>query len=129
VDRIGSVTSGVTQYPAIIRLDSSSAQILPNMTVTAKIIINRKENVLVIPSSAVQNQEGQNYVQLMVNNQPQFVVVETGLVSETQTEIVSGINEGDIVVISSTSSTNSQQNGQSPFGRTSGMGGMMRIAH
>ena len=43
VDRIGQTTSGVTQYPAIIQLDSSSAEILPNMTVTANVVIERKD--------------------------------------------------------------------------------------
>lgn len=53
VDRIGQTTSGVTQYPAIVKLDTSSAQILPNMTATAKIVIERKNNVLLVPIAAV----------------------------------------------------------------------------
>ena len=129
VDRIGQTTSGVTQYPAIIQFDSSSAEILPSMTATAKIIINRKENVLLVPSSAVQSQDGQTHVQVMVSDQPQFVPVEAGLVSDTQTEIISGLKEGDQVVTSTISSSNSQQTGTSPFGRTSGFGGMMRMDH
>lgn len=128
VDRIGQTTSGVTQYPSIIQLDSTSVQILPNMTVTANIVIDRKDNVLLIPSGAVQSQNNQSYVNLQKNGQPQFVPVETGLTSDTQTEIVSGLNEGDLVVTGNVSPTNQQQNGASPFG-TSGMRGMMRMAH
>jgi len=93
VDRIGSVTSGVTQYPSIIQLDSSSGQILPNMTVTAKILIDRKDNVLLVPSSAVQIQDQQSYVQTLVDGKARSVLVETGLTSDTQTEIVSGLKE------------------------------------
>jgi multidrug efflux pump subunit AcrA (membrane-fusion protein) len=127
VDRIGQTTSGVTQYPAILQFDSTSAEILPSMTTTAKIIINRKENVLLVPSGAVQSQDGQTYVQVMVSGQPQYVPVEAGLVSDTQTEIVSGLKEGDQVVTSTISSSNSQQTGTSPFSQTSGFGGMMRM--
>jgi hypothetical protein len=62
----------------------------------------------------------------VADSQPQFVPVETGLVSDTQTEIISGLNEGDEVVISTISTLNSQQEGASPFSQT-GFGGMMRM--
>ena len=127
VDRIGQTTSGVTQYPSIIQLDSSSNEILPNMTVTANIVINRKDNVLLVPSGVIQNQGDQNYVSLLVNGKSQSVPVEIGLSSDTQTEIVSGLNEGDLVISGAVSSTRSQQNGTSPFGGS--MGGMMRMAN
>ena len=126
VDRIGQTTSGVTQYPAIIQLDSSSGEILPNMTVTANIVIDKKDNVLLVPSGVVQSQGDQNYVSLLVNGKSQSAPVETGLSSNTQTEIVSALNEGDLVINGSVSSTKSRQNGSSPFGGS--MGGMMRIA-
>ena len=126
VDRIGQSTSGVTQYPAIIQLDSSSEQILPNMAVTANIVIERKDNVLLVPSGVIQSQGDQSYVSVLVDGKSQSVPVEIGLSSDTQTEIVSGLNEGDLVVSGSISSAGSQQNGTSPFG--GGMGGMMRMA-
>lgn len=127
VDRIGQTTSGVTQYPSIIQLDSSSAEILPNMTVTANIVIDRKDNILLVPSSAVQAQDNQSFVRVLKGNQSQLVPVETGLVSDTQTEIVSGLNEGDLVITGTVSSA-TQSGGASPFG-SSGFGGMMRMAH
>ena len=125
VDRIGQTTSGVTQYPAIIQLDSSSTEILPNMTVTTNIITDRKDNVLLVPLNTVQTQGGQSYVTVLVDGKSQSIPVEIGLSSDTQTEIVSGLNEGDLVVSGSISSTGSQQNGTSPFG--GGVGGMMRM--
>lgn len=126
VDRIGAVSSGVVQYPAIIELNSSSPQILPNMVVTANILIDKKDNVLLVPSSAVQTQDDQSFVSVLKDGQQQAVLVETGLVSDTQTEIVSGLEEGDLVVTGTVSSASSQQNGTSPFG--GGMGEMMRMA-
>jgi len=126
VDRIGQSTSGVTQYPAIIQLDSSSKQILPNMMVTANIMIDKKDNALLVPSGVIQSQGDQSYVNVLVDGKPQSVPVEVGLSSDTQIEIVSGLNEGDLVVSGSVSSAGSQQNGTSPFG--GGMGSMMRMA-
>jgi len=125
IDRVGQITSGVTQYSAVIQLDSSSEQILPNMMVTANIIIDRKDNVLLIPSSAIKNREGQNYVAVLKDGKLQPVLVGTGLSSDTQTEIISGLKEGDLVVSGTISSTESQRNKVSPFG---GMGSMMKMA-
>ncbi|PIS08986.1 hypothetical protein COT75_03945 [Candidatus Beckwithbacteria bacterium CG10_big_fil_rev_8_21_14_0_10_34_10] len=127
VDRIGQVDSGVTQYPAIIELDSSAEQILPNMAVTVSITIERKNDVLMVPSGVIQSQGDENYVSVLMGNKQESVLVEIGLSSDTQTEIVSGLSEGDLVVNGSVSSAGSQQNGTSPFG--GGVGGIMRIAH
>jgi multidrug efflux pump subunit AcrA (membrane-fusion protein) len=123
VDRIGETVSGVTQYPAIIQLDSSSDEILPNLTASASIIIERKNDVLLVPSGVIQLQGGQNYAKALVDGQQQFVPVEIGLTSDTQTEIISGLDEGDLVI---TGTTTIDSSGASPFGG-SGMGGMMRM--
>ena len=46
VDTSGSVSSGVTTYPATILLDEKSESILPNMAASATIITNIKNNVI-----------------------------------------------------------------------------------
>ncbi len=118
IDTVGTVTSGVTNYPAVIALDTANTQILPNMSATANIITATKDNVMLIPSSAVQTQNDVSAVRVMKNGKVSEVTVEIGLSSDTQTEIVSGITEGDTVVSSVTQSTGSStsQTGQSPFG-------------
>ncbi len=128
VDRIGQTTNGVTQYPAIIKLNSSSLEILPNMAVTANIIIDHKNDVLLLPSGAVQFQDDNYYVKIIKNGEQEHVLVETGLSSETQVEIVSGISEGDEVVSDNSFSSSLKSETNSPFG-SSGMGGMMKMVH
>jgi len=118
VDRIGTTTSGVTQYASNIQLDTSSEQILPNMTVTANIIISRKDNVLLVPYGAIRSQNGQSYVQTLNGGKLQNLPVEIGLTSDTQTEIVSGVKEGDMIVTGTTTSQTTQT--ASPF--SSGFG-------
>ncbi len=98
VDTVGVVSSGVTSYPATIVFDTKPKEVLPNMAATASIITNSKDDCLMVPSTAVKTQNGQTYVQVMKNNTPQNVNVETGLVSDSDTEIISGLSEGDIVV-------------------------------
>lgn len=125
VDRVGSTTSGVTNYPAIIRFDTTSEQILPNMAATVNIIIATKGDVLVVPTSAVQTQEGQSTVRVLDNGVERIVPVEIGLSSDTQIEIVSGLSEGDLVITGTTlPSTQLPEGGFSPFG---GFGGTRRL--
>ncbi len=132
IDTAGLVSSGVTSYPTVIRLDTESNTILPNMAASANIITNTRDDVLLISTTAVKTQtDGATYVVVMKNNKPTNVFVETGLSSDTQTEIVSGLSEGDEVVtstVSTTSNSNRSTGSQSVFGSFGGGGGM-RIPH
>lgn len=128
IDTNGSVSSGVTTYAATISIDSAPDNVYPNMAVTAKIITGIKDNVILVPSSAVQTSGGQSSVRVMQNNSPESVTVETGLSNDTQTEVISGVNEGDTVVTGSTSpGTTSSGTATSPFSRTFGGGGGARF--
>ncbi len=120
----GTVTSGVTTYPTTILLDTSLSTIYPNMAVNATIITGVKENVLLVPSTAVQTNNGQSTVRIMRNRKPVTVNVEIGDSNDTQTEITSGLKEGDVVVTSSSSVSMSQSSStSSPFGSNTGRGG------
>lgn len=125
VDRVGSITSGVSNYPVIIQLDTGSKDVLSNMAATAEIIVNRKENVLAVPSSAVQERDGQTFVQVLEGGVPKFVAVKTGLESLRRVEIISGLSEGDKVITSTLSTSTVEEGGQSPFGSSGG--GMMKM--
>jgi macrolide-specific efflux system membrane fusion protein len=122
IDTNGSVSSGVTMYPVTITFDSSLPNMYPNMAVSAAIITNIKDNVLLVPSAAVQTTNGTSTIQIMKDGEVTRVSVEIGDSNDTQTEIVSGINEGDNVVTSTITKTSSQSNSASPFGST-GAGG------
>ena len=132
VDRVGTISSGVTNYPVIIRFDSKIPESLPNMSTSANIIIATKDNVLLVPSSAVQNQAGQNVIRVIREGKEETVSVEVGISSDTQTEIISGVSEGDEVVTGtiSTGSTGTAK-GTSVFGgglrfEGGGAGGFIR---
>jgi RND family efflux transporter MFP subunit len=114
VDRIGTVTSGVTNYPVVIAFDTEVPELTINMAVSANIILETKDDVLIIPSSAVHTTDGQSYVLVMENGSPVQTSVEVGISSDTDIEIVSGLNEGDSVVTSTVSSQTSSS-GTSPF--------------
>lgn len=125
VNTNGSVSSGVTTYPTTIIFDSALDNIYPNMAVNATIITDIKDSVILVPSSAVQTANGKSTVRVMRNGQVTQAQVEIGSLNDTQTEITSGINEGDVVITGSASSTNGagSQGAASPFGGFGGRGG------
>lgn len=100
IDTLGSVSSGVATYPTVIQLDTQNPEMYPNMTAQANIILSSKDNVLLVPTSAVQTLNGQTTVQVMRNGTAETVNVETGAQSDTQTEIIAGLSEGDTIITS-----------------------------
>lgn len=126
VDRIGTTSNNVTNYPSLIQLDTTSSEILPNMAANANIILETKSDVLLIPSTAIQTQAGQSYVRVLRNGQEQQIPVEVGLSGDTQTEITSGLSEGDEVIIGTVTTQTQQRTRSSIFGGGGFGGGTFR---
>ncbi len=122
VDHTGSIISGVTTYPLTIQFDTQTDGILPNMSVNANIITQTKNDVLTVPTTAIQKVSGQSYVRVLKNGQVNQAAVQTGIASDSNTEIISGLNEGDQVIIGSLN-TNARSGSSSPFGGGLRIGG------
>ena len=126
INRAGTVSSGVTNYPVSIMFDMLDESILPNMAVNASIIAATKDNVLLIPLGAMKtSQNGQSTVQILKSGQAQTIVVETGLSSDSQLEVLSGLSEGQDVITGSTTPAAQTSGGSSssPFSGGSPLGG------
>lgn len=119
VDTIGSISSGVTSYPAVIGLDTEAPEILPNMSVNAKIITSVSNDVVLVPSAAIQTANGESTVKILKDGKVSQVVVEIGESNDTQTAVISGLNEGDVVItgtsVSTGSKTTNSSSTSSPF--------------
>jgi HlyD family secretion protein len=168
IANIGTVSNGVTTYGTTVSI-SSTDPIKVGMTSNVQIIINSKDNVLVVPTNAVQSSRGSKYVilskglvdpnartsynrnfgngaksststtnPLKGKTQAQIdqivkantVTVTTGISNQTSVEIVSGLNDGDTIVIpikpvaaKSTSTTKSTTGATGISGFSSGTGG------
>jgi RND family efflux transporter MFP subunit len=127
VDRVGSTSNNVTTYPVIIKFDTNSEQILPNMATTANIIIESKNDVLLVSSSAVKYQGDQAYVILLKDGKQQDVNIEVGISNDTQIEVSSGLSENDVIVLESSSSTSTTSNRQTTTGSSIFGGGEIRV--
>ncbi|MDO8461187.1 MAG: hypothetical protein Q7S38_01955, partial [bacterium] len=116
-----TITNGVTNYLITIKLDTESPEIFPNMAATTNIIIETKSDVLLVPSAVIQTQSGQSYVRILRNRAEVQIPVEVGISGDTQTEITSGLSEGDEVITGTITNSSSQRNG-SVFGTGTGGG-------
>lgn len=136
VDMLGTVTQGVASYAVKIAFDSQNDQIKSGMMASASIVIDSKADVWQVPSSAVKSAlDGTNYVQVLIDGVPQNKTVAVGLTSDTMTEILSGISEGDEVVTqtinlkttaTSGSTANSATRNNASFGGAAGGGANFR---
>ena len=68
---------------------------------TADIVIetNKKEDVLRLPVNAVENIDGKNIVQVAKNGKIENVEIFTGLEGNDYVEVLSGIQEGGLIVL------------------------------
>lgn len=99
IDRIGTVSSGVSNYPVIIKFDQDSEVVFPNMGVNADIVTEEKSDVLYVPTASIKTQNGQKVVEVINGQESITVEVEIGISDAENTEIKSGLNENDEVVI------------------------------
>lgn len=127
VDSVGTTTSGVTTYNVQVILDNVDESLRPGMSASSSIITNRKEHVLLVPNGAIQNQNNQTFVNVVKNGTTVSTAVTIGLSNELETEITSGIYEGDTVATGTTTQTkSSSSSGVSLFGGNQRSGGLPR---
>ena len=124
IDTLGTVSQGVVSYNVTIAFDTQNDQVKPGMSATVDIITDVKQDVLMVPSGAVKTQGNQHYVQIMENGKPVNMTVEIGSTNGTDTEITSGLSEGQEVVTQTISSTSSATTGTA---RSSAASGGIRI--
>ncbi|MDR3563647.1 MAG: efflux RND transporter periplasmic adaptor subunit [Negativicutes bacterium] len=99
ISRDATTSSNVVYYPVYVAVDSPEDLLYPTMTARVTINVGERKNAVVVPLAAIREDKGQKYVQVMVNGKPQNTPVKTGLSDEDNVEILSGINEGDQIVL------------------------------
>ncbi len=99
---VATVTSGVVNYPVIVSVNNPNSSIKPGMTANLSIQVDRRDNVLLIPTRAVRTQGNQKQVTVLFKGQSISTSITTGLASDTQIEVMSGLKEGDQVVVQQT---------------------------
>lgn len=128
ISKIGTNSNGVAYYPVTVVMEYSE-DLMIGMNVDAKIVIESKEDVLMIPASAlnrgnrvlVEDKDGSKAAEQDENskkipgmdNVPDgytYVTVEIGISNTDYVEITSGLEEGDTIIVpTETTTTTTQQ--------------------
>lgn len=157
IDPVGTVSQGVVNYNVRVGFTEASGtdQVKPGMSVTANMVTAVHQDVIAVPNAAVTTQGNVSYVLepaspvasstlaasanggVELAAAPSRVAVTVGLSNDTLTEITSGVNIGDQIIvqtIKSTASTATASTGSSNIlggllggGRSAGGGGGVRV--
>jgi len=99
----GTVQTTLPTYEIEIALDpAETAYLTGGMTATAEIFVDTRSGVLIVPNSAISGQSGNYMVRVLRDEKTgltELRPVEIGLQSKTYTEIVTGLAEGEVVVL------------------------------
>jgi RND family efflux transporter MFP subunit len=99
IDTIGTTTQNVVSYDAEIELDQQDESLRPGMSASAEIAVAERQSVLLVPNAALASVDGRTTVRTAEGTR----AVVTGLTDDVSTEIVSGLSEGDQVLIETVS--------------------------
>jgi HlyD family secretion protein len=115
----GTNISGVTNYYATILLNQSDPRLKAGQTAEAGVLTSSRDNVLVVPNSAVIKQGNGSYVNVAgPDGKPVLHQFQPGLVGDDNTEVLSGLNEGQQIML-----PQAQPRPGAGSGSTSGGGG------
>lgn len=126
ISSFASSQSGVVSYSVTITVTSipSGVQLREGMSATATITAQLATNVLFVPTKAISGSSSANpTVTVMANGVSEVRAVTLGESNDDYTEIVSGLSAGDMVVVTSksTSSSSSSTGSQGGFPGGGGM--------
>lgn len=110
-----SSTTSAIYYYANVLIDNPNHTLRIGMTTENNIKIANAKDVLLVSNMAIQKRDGKSFVNVLNNkNQTEPREVETGVQNDFHTEIKSGLNEGEKVIVSQVA--NGEKVGSMPRG-------------
>jgi HlyD family secretion protein len=111
LDPVATIQSGVPVYGIDVTIDLANPQVKAGMTGTATVIIASRQGVLTVPNLAIRSTAGKRYLQVLRDGEIVDTDVTFGIANDTLTEVVSGVAEGDLVVLPAARPTTSARPG------------------
>jgi HlyD family secretion protein len=100
VSPTGSNISSVINYYATVVLNETDPRLKDGLTAQARVITNQVQDVLTVPNSAVRKSGDQSTVTIIdANGTQQQVRFQPGLVGDDRTQVISGLREGQEVIL------------------------------
>lgn len=100
IDPAEKIVDNVVYYEVTIDFSNQAEGIKSGMTADIVIETNKKENVLVIPKNAIEKIDGKDMVQVIKKKKVENREITTGLEGNYYYEIISGLSEGEEIVLS-----------------------------
>jgi multidrug efflux pump subunit AcrA (membrane-fusion protein) len=104
VTRVGTLASASVNRPfddkrfdLIITLDPTTAELRPEMTIRADVIVGSRTNVLLIPVTAIFNHQGTRVAYVVGATGTERRPIDIGASSDRMAEVVAGLREGERV--------------------------------
>lgn len=98
----GNRSGGITKYDVNIEVNGGEG-LRPGMQATGYIDAGSSENVLLIPVEAIFDENGEQMVEVLENGEPKLTKVTLGLMNDRFAEVLEGLEEGQLVIIGSSS--------------------------
>jgi HlyD family secretion protein len=97
VDPAATVQNGVSSYKVTLSFDGNDSRVQAGMTGNVAISIASKQDALLVPSTALIKRGTSTFVLRKSGGTDELVAVQTGVSSEEQTEILSGVTTEDLI--------------------------------
>lgn len=125
IEPVPEINQNVVTYTSYISFDKLDLAVRLGMSVDLEIDLGKKENVLILPNTAVRSRGDEKIVTKMIDGELTEVTVETGVSDSENVEITSGLSAGDRIALQSFSQSTERSSGGfgGPFG--GGFGGRM----
>jgi len=94
-----SALSGVISYYATVGLSQSDPRLRNGLTAQASVVTDELRDVLAVPNAAIHRQGGRTQVTVQQFDGQRVVDITPGVVGDTYTQVLSGLSEGDEVVL------------------------------
>ena len=111
-----TVTSNVTSFEVKVNFTDSETLLRPAMNVNAKFDAGKLNNALVIPTVAILRQKSGTGVRVITEKGTKFVPIKTGLTINSKTEVLSGLEGNEKVLLSAPSGSQRNTNRSRPPG-------------
>lgn len=116
IGMIGAVSQGVVNYPVTVLITNADEDIRPGMTASVTIIVAQQDGVLMVPNKAIHTSNGQKTVTVLFEGQEISIPVTVSLTGDTMSAVNSDqLREGDVVVISGSTSSTTSSNTRNNF--------------
>ena len=97
---VGQSVQGIVEYTVRINLKDADDRIKPGMTAAVNIVVDVKEDILVVPNDAIVSIDGREYVFVLRNGEFEEVPVIFGSYSDYYSEVLEAdIDEGELIAL------------------------------